>query len=185
MENLSLPGVNAELEILRKPEIAHRPGDCRYVQRHLPPELRHVAHIIDTLVEAARKLWRDGLDRNALIGNRRQNNQQLGRRLRRVRLVHRNFCDEISLPLRSFNLAIDLPCFFHREQKLRGRRTQQVRCNVDGLTHAFESQRSGQIENAVSRISQSPKTTPACRSRRPRRWCRNRRARENDRRWSG
>src|SRR5690348_17074892 len=53
-----------------------------------------IACIIDAFVKAAREFGRDGLDRDCLVGDGSQDDQQLHRSLRVVRFIHRYFSDE-------------------------------------------------------------------------------------------
>ncbi len=66
----------------------NRKGDGRNIENKLPLKLRDIALVVDSLVEPSTKLRRNRLDRDALIGNRRKNNQQLGRALGTIGLVH-------------------------------------------------------------------------------------------------
>ena len=110
--------VDAELEIRRKAVPRHRVGDHREVIVELAFELGQVAHVIDTLVEAAGELWRDGLHPHLLICQRGQDDEQFQRRLRRVGLVHRHLGDQVSLALRRDDVAIDLPGVLDGQQIL-------------------------------------------------------------------
>ena len=71
-------------------------GDDGQIVAEFALELGHFAHVIHAFVESAAELGRDGLQGNLRVAQRGQNNQQFGRRLRRVGLVHRNFGGEIS-----------------------------------------------------------------------------------------
>jgi hypothetical protein len=54
-----------------------------------------IADVIDALVEAAGELRRDRLDRDALIGDGGEDDEQLRRRLRAVGFIHGNLGDEV------------------------------------------------------------------------------------------
>src|ERR1017187_8764590 len=88
--------MDAQLEVGRQSVLADGEGNDGEVFAELLLELRHVADIIDTLVEAPGELWGDGLDGNLLVGNGGQNDQQFRRGLRRVGLVHRDLGDELA-----------------------------------------------------------------------------------------
>ena len=55
-----------------------------------PFDRRDIAHVIHALVEAAGELRRDGLDRDFLVSDGCEDDEQLGRRLRRIGFVHRD-----------------------------------------------------------------------------------------------
>ena len=101
-------GVDAQLEIFRQAKLLDGVGDGRNVQRKLAFELRHVAHIVHALVEAAAELGRDGLDGDAFIGDGGQDDEQLGGTLRAVGLVHRDLGNEVAFALGVYDFAVDL-----------------------------------------------------------------------------
>ena len=90
--------MHAQLQVRRQAELLDREGDHREVVAELLLELREVADVIDALVEPAGELRGDRLHRHALVRERREDEQQLGRRLRGVGLVHRDFGDEVAAP---------------------------------------------------------------------------------------
>ena len=61
--------------------------DCEVVTKLLL-KLRHVADVIDALIETTGELGGDGLDRYTFIGERAQDDQQLQRGLRVVSFIH-------------------------------------------------------------------------------------------------
>src|SRR5204863_8198903 len=83
-------------------------------------ELRHVADVIDALVEAARELRRYRLGGNPLIRNRGEDDEEFGRRLRAVGLVHRDLRDEVALALQLRDAAVDAPGVLDGLEVLRG-----------------------------------------------------------------
>ena len=118
MENLSLPEWTLSLRLFGQAKLLDGVGDGGDVERELAVELRHVAHVIHALVEAAAELGRDGLDGNAFVGDGGQNDEQLGGTLRAVGLVHGNFGDEVALALCALDLAVDFAGFFDGGEKL-------------------------------------------------------------------
>ena len=97
MRKLVAAGMHAQLQIVGQPVALHGVGDHGQVAREFLFELLDVAHVIHAFVEAAGEFGRDGLDGNSFIGDGRQNQQQLGRRLRRIGFVHGNFGDEAAV----------------------------------------------------------------------------------------
>src|SRR5580692_7360116 len=100
--------MHAELEIFWHAILPNRIADGRQIELHFPLELRRVAYIVNPLIEAATELRRDGLNRNAFIGDSRQDDEQLNRALRAVCLIHRNLGDEVADALGILDLAINL-----------------------------------------------------------------------------
>ena len=67
--------MDAELQIGRKMVFLHSESDGGQIVGKLFAELRNVALVIDTFIKSACKLRRNGLDRNAFVGNRDKNDQ--------------------------------------------------------------------------------------------------------------
>src|SRR5215213_3977177 len=106
-------GVDAQLEVRRQIILRDGVRDDGDVLVELLLELRHVAYVVHALVEAARELRRDGLRGYPLVGDGREYDEQLGRRLRRVGLVHRDFGDEVAPALDGSDVAVDAPRVLH------------------------------------------------------------------------
>src|SRR5580693_7829370 len=100
--------------------------DGGHVEGHLASELRYIANVVDSLVEAATEFRGDGLDGYSFVGNGAKDDEQFGGRLRRVRLVHRDFGDETSLPFHGFDFAVDLAGLLDSEEEFRGGVAEQV-----------------------------------------------------------
>src|ERR1700691_3971843 len=96
-------------------------GDDGQVGRELLLKLLDVSHVIDAFVEAARKLGRDGLDRNGFTGNGGQDQQQLGRGLGAIRFIHGDFVDERPGRLVRRDVTVDLSRFADGAQVLGSR----------------------------------------------------------------
>src|ERR1700722_12494180 len=94
-------------------------ADGGHVEYHLAGELRCIANVVDSLVEAAAEFRGDGLDGYSFVGNGAKDDEQFGGRLRGVGLVHRNFGDEASLPFRGFDFAVDLAGLLDSEEEFR------------------------------------------------------------------
>ena len=111
--------MDAELEI-RRQSVA-RDGECDHGEIVLEflLELREVADVVHALVEAAGEFRRDGLCADFFIGDGGENDEQFGRSLRRVGLVHRDFGDEVRLALFRSDVAVDFPRVLHSEEILR------------------------------------------------------------------
>ena len=81
----------------------------------LARELLHVTHVIDSFVEASGEFRSNRLNRDLLLGNGGQNHQEISRSLRRIRLVHGNFRNEIAFAFAVRDVTIDASCFLDRE----------------------------------------------------------------------
>ena len=112
--------MHAQLEVARKLVLPGGVSDHGQVVVEFLLELREVANVIHAFVEAAGELRRNGLDGDLLIGDGRQNDEQLGRSLRRVGLVHGNFRDEMVRAFALRDVAIDAPGFLDGEEILGG-----------------------------------------------------------------
>src|SRR5215831_9952464 len=112
--------MNAELQILRQIVLSDRISDDGEIFIELFFKLSEIAYVIDAFVEPAGELWRDSLRGNRLVGNGRENDKQFDRGLRSVRLIHRNFGNELPLSLRRFNLPIKTTCLLNGFQVLAG-----------------------------------------------------------------
>src|SRR5947209_2105089 len=113
-------GVDAQLEVVGEIITAHGVSDDGDVFIKLLLELRHVADVVNALVEAAGELRRDGLGRNLLIRNRGEDDEEFGWRLRAVGLVHRDLRDEVALALQLRDVAVDAPGVPDGLEVLRG-----------------------------------------------------------------
>ena len=113
-------------------------ADDRHVVGELLVELVRVADIVHALVEAAREFRRDGLDRDALVGDGREDDQQFGGSLGIVRLVHRNLGDEVPAALGGLDVAVDSTRFLHREQELGGSALDAFPGSFEGLVNALD-----------------------------------------------
>ena len=82
-------------------------------------ESGEVAAVLNSLVESPGELWGDGLQTHFFIGERRENHEQLGRRLWRISFVHGDFRNEAILPLFFGDMPIDPRRILHGEEKLR------------------------------------------------------------------
>ena len=112
--------MHAQLEVGGQAVLPDGEGDHGQVVVELLLELGDVAHVIDALVEAAGELGGDGLDRNPLVGDGGQDDQQFGRCLRRVGLVHRNFGDEVAAAAFLVHVAVDGARLLHGREILAG-----------------------------------------------------------------
>src|ERR1035441_7336720 len=97
----------AQLEVGRQSVLADGEGNDGEVFAELLLELRHVADIIDTLVEAPGELGGDGLDGNLLVGNGGQDDEQFRRGLRRIGLVHGDLGDELAAAALLVHVTVD------------------------------------------------------------------------------
>ena len=77
-------GMDTEFQIAR--EIVNTRGmrEHRQISGKFTRKRLDVSAIVHAFIEPSAELWRDGLDRYLLIGDRRKNNQQLYWRLRRI-----------------------------------------------------------------------------------------------------
>src|SRR6516165_10148837 len=80
-------GMDAELEGIGEPEFADGKGNDAQVFVKLPLELREIPNVIDPFVKSSGELWSDRLNRDAFLGNHRQDEEQFHRVLGRVGLV--------------------------------------------------------------------------------------------------
>src|SRR5882724_5481425 len=95
-------GMDAELQCCWQSIAFDGESDYSEIFVELLFKLRHIAGIVDTLVEAAGEFRRNGLQRNTFIRKNRENHQQFRRRLRSISFIHRDFSDEIPC---AFNLC--------------------------------------------------------------------------------
>ena len=137
--------MHAQLEVARKLVLAGGEGDHRQVVVEFLLELRQVAHVIHALVEAAGELRRDGLDGNLLIGDGRQNDEQLGRSLRRVGLVHGDFRHEMVRAFALRDVAIDAPGFLDGKKILAGDRLDRLPRGRERLGDSRDAQPPDQL----------------------------------------
>lgn len=112
--------MDAEFQIVREPIAFNDKGDDGEVLVKLLLELREISDVIDAFVEASGELRRDRLRRDAFIGDRGEDHEQLRWRLRRVGLIHRNLGDHVPRALLSGDVTINFPSFLHGEQELAG-----------------------------------------------------------------
>ena len=112
--------MDAELEIRGQAVLPHGVGDDGEVVVKLLLELREVADVVNALVEAAGELRRDRLQTDAFVRERREDHQQLRRRLRRVGFIHRDFGDQVVLrPSSAGDVAVDVSRGMCRGEVLR------------------------------------------------------------------
>ena len=141
--------MDAELELGRKPIASDGLGDDRQVVVELPLELRHVTHVVHALVEAAGEFGRDGLNGYAGIGQRGQDDQQRGWRLRGVGLVHGHLGDEASDTLRRGDVAVQRPGFLSGLEELGGDATDVVGRGHQRLGDPRDDLGSDQLRMAI------------------------------------
>src|SRR5437763_1313305 len=104
--------MDAQLEILREPVSPDGvPNDGEIIIKLLF-ELIYISGVIDSLIKSAREFWRNGLNRNLLVRQSNQNNQEFWRGLRSVRFVHRDFRNK-TISFHLLNMSINIPGFFH------------------------------------------------------------------------
>ena len=141
-------------------------------------ELRHVADVIDALVEAAGEFGGDRLDGDLLVGDRRENHQQFGRRLRAVGLVHRHFGDEVAGALGGGDVPIDLAGVLHRRADTCPRCARhRPRVDVERRRDARNLHAADQFGMPVDEGLDGAGVGRLRRSNRPRRSCRSRKRR--------
>src|SRR5947209_20544893 len=95
------------------------------------PEFRDISDIINPLVEAPGELGRDSLNRNTAVRNGGEDNEQFGRRLRRIRLVHRDFCYKVAPSFCMLDCGIDGRGASNRFQVLARRGSQKLFRNFE------------------------------------------------------
>jgi hypothetical protein len=137
--------VHAELEVRGKAEVSDGISNRRDIQREFLLELRNVANVIHALVEATTELGSNGLDGDSFIRDCRENDQQLHRRLCGIRLVHRDFRNEIALSFCLGDGAIDLAGLLDCCEKFMGCLLQRVLRNFELIVNAFELHTSQQF----------------------------------------
>ena len=131
-------GVDAELQARGQAVLSHRVADDRQVVGELLVELVRVADIVHALVEAAREFRCDGLDRDALVGDGREDDQQFGGSLRVVGLVHRDLGDEVPAALGGLDVPVDPTRFLHGEQELGGSALDAFPGGLEGPVDALD-----------------------------------------------
>ena len=117
---LIAPRVDAQLQILGQAELADGPSDHRQIVAEFSFELDHVAHVIDPFVEPAGEFRSDRLQRHALGRERRQDEQQIDRRLRPFGFIHRDLGHEPVDSFRGCDMPIDLPRLLRRREIFSG-----------------------------------------------------------------
>src|SRR6202789_2180765 len=123
----------------------HRNSNRSKILVELLAELRDIAHIIDAFVEPPCKLRRNRLNRNILIRNRSQNDQQFDRSLRRIGLIHRDLRDEASFALVLHQKPIDLSRMLNRRKELVGNALDKCRVGLERLRNARNRHRPDQL----------------------------------------
>ena len=128
-----------------------------------------VAGIIHALVETAGELGRDGLERNAFVGERGQDHEEFRRRLRAVGFIHRNFRDEIGRPFGFGNVPVNPARLLRGQQILPGDALdfaarcfhRAVKVRNDDLSGQFrmaagkcrDARRIGRLADGVSHVN--------------------------------
>ena len=141
--------VDGELQVGREAVLLHRVGDDAEVVVELAFELGEVADVVDALVETAGELRGDGLDRHAFVGDGGEDDEQLGRGLGAVGLVHRDLGDEAADALHGDDVAVDLAGFLDGEQELGGRALDVGARGRERTVDAGEGERADELRVAV------------------------------------
>ena len=113
-------GMDAEFQVGRQAVLLDGEGDDGQVVAEFLFELSEVADVVDAFVETPGEFGGDGLERDFFVGQRREDDKQLGGRLRLIGFIHRNFGDEITVAFKLGDVAIDFSGFLHGEQEFAG-----------------------------------------------------------------
>jgi hypothetical protein len=110
--------VNAELQVGWQPILLDGVCNHRQIVVEFLLELDEIADVVDSFVKSTSELRRDCLQLHFLVGERGENDQQFRWSLRRIRLVHRDFRDDLRFTFCGRDIAINLSGILHRQQVL-------------------------------------------------------------------
>ncbi|MEY3911676.1 MAG: hypothetical protein RLY37_1144, partial [Verrucomicrobiota bacterium] len=141
--------VHGELQVGREAILLHRMGDDAEVVIELAFELGEVADVVYALVETTGELRSDRLDRHTFVGDGREDDEELGRGLGAVGLVHRDLGDEAADALHGDDVAVDLAGFLDGQQKLGGRALDVGARGSERTVDAGEGDRTDELRVAI------------------------------------
>src|SRR6202008_4771103 len=118
------PGVDTQFQCRRKAELPNGKSDNRQIFIKLFVKLREIAPVIDSLIETPGELRSDGLDRDPLHLNHRQNEQKLYRCLSGESFIYRDLSNKIVRAFLGNDSAVDASCFLHGQLKFASRCSQ-------------------------------------------------------------
>ncbi len=109
-------GMDAQFQGIRQAVGGDGMGNDTEVFIELLPKLCDISHVIDAFVETTGEFRRDSLHGDPLVRDCSEDDEELRRCLRGIRLVHRDFGDEGGFALGGEDVLIDLACFGDGEE---------------------------------------------------------------------
>jgi hypothetical protein len=136
--------VHGELQVPRQSVPLGGVGEHRDVVGKLLLEASEITDVVHALVEPARELGGDGLQGHSLVGQQREDHEQLRRRLRRIGFVHAHL-DGDPVPPLSADVPEDLPGLAAGEQVAAGHPARRLGGERHRLGDARDHERRGEL----------------------------------------